>query len=63
LDWIDSQFDKKLDPGTAEMKNLEEALAMVREYEDKNFLIPNPSLNRKSRSFQADLKKISVWSE
>lgn len=63
LDQIDSQFDKKLDPGSAEGKKLEEALAMVKEYEDKNFLIPNPSLNRKSRSYQAGLKKISVWSE
>lgn len=63
LDWIDSQFDKELDPCSTEGKKLEEALEMVKEYEDKNFLIPNPSLKQKSRSYQNDLKKISVWSE
>ncbi|MEI9959125.1 MAG: hypothetical protein WDM90_23065 [Ferruginibacter sp.] len=43
LDWIDTQFDKKIKPDTTEGENLELALLLVKQYEDEHFPIPVPN--------------------
>jgi len=42
LDWVDEQFDKKIQPNTPEGKKLELALVLIKHYEDENFPIPYP---------------------
>jgi len=42
LDWIDEMFDKKVSPDSEIGKKLEVALLLVKEYEDKNYVIPHP---------------------
>lgn len=42
LDWIDDQFEKKVDQNTSDGKKLKEALLLVKEYEDIHFQIPDP---------------------
>lgn len=42
LDWIDEQFDKKIDPNTSEGKRLEVALVLIKTYEDQYYPIPSP---------------------
>ena len=42
LDWVDEQFDKKIQPDTPEGKKLELALVLIKHYEDENFPIPYP---------------------
>jgi HTH-type transcriptional regulator / antitoxin HigA len=40
LEWIDQQFDKKVGPNSPEGKILKKALALIKDYEDKNYSIP-----------------------
>lgn len=42
LDWIDEQFDNGIEPNTPEGDQLEIALLLVKDYEDKHFRIPYP---------------------
>lgn len=42
LDWIDDQFEKKVNQNTSDGKKLKEALLLVKEYEDIHFQIPDP---------------------
>lgn len=42
LDWVDEQFDKKVQPNTPEGKKLEVALVLIKNYEDQNYPIPFP---------------------
>jgi HTH-type transcriptional regulator/antitoxin HigA len=42
LNWIDNQFDKKVDPNTPEGKKLEVALVLIKNYEDRYYPIPSP---------------------
>lgn len=42
LDWIDEQFDSGVQPNTPEGDQLEIALLLVKDYEDKHFPIPYP---------------------
>lgn len=42
LEWIDEQFEKKVKKGTAEGRQLEVALILVKDFEDKNYPVPLP---------------------
>jgi HTH-type transcriptional regulator/antitoxin HigA len=42
LDWVDEMFDKKVSPSTAEGEKLEEALLLIKQYEDQHYPIPKP---------------------
>ncbi len=42
LDWVDEQFDKKIQPDTPEGKKLELALVLIKHYENEYFPIPYP---------------------
>jgi HTH-type transcriptional regulator/antitoxin HigA len=37
--WVDAQFDIGVRKGTEEGNNLEQALLLIKEYEDKNYQI------------------------
>ena len=39
MDWVDAQFDIGVRKGTEEGNNLEQALLLIKEYEDKNYQI------------------------
>ena len=43
LDWINTQFDKKIKPNTAEGEKLKLALLIVKQFEDEHFPIPTPN--------------------
>ena len=42
MDWVDTQFDKKVKPGTSEGEKLQVALMLIKDYEDRHFPIPLP---------------------
>jgi HTH-type transcriptional regulator/antitoxin HigA len=42
MDWVDSQFDTKVLPNTPEGDNLEMALLLIKDYEDRNYKVPFP---------------------
>lgn len=42
LDWVDKLFDKKVKPNTPEGANLQIALLLIKDYEDKHYAIPVP---------------------
>lgn len=42
LDWVDSFFDKKLKPNAPEGEELQIALLLIKQYEDKYYPIPVP---------------------
>jgi HTH-type transcriptional regulator/antitoxin HigA len=42
LEWIDEQFDKKLNPESKEGNNLQIALLLIKAYEDVHYKIPSP---------------------
>jgi HTH-type transcriptional regulator / antitoxin HigA len=42
LDWVDEQFDKKIEPNTAEGNTLEIALLLIKAYEDEHYTVPMP---------------------
>lgn len=42
LDWVDAQFDSNVLPNTSKGDNLEMALLLIKDYEDKNYKIPFP---------------------
>ncbi len=42
LNWVDEQFDRKVQANTAEGKKLEVALILIKNYEDENYPIPLP---------------------
>jgi HTH-type transcriptional regulator/antitoxin HigA len=42
LDWVDRQFDAGVQKGSAEGNLLEVALMLIKDYEDKHYLIPEP---------------------
>ena len=42
LDWVDTQFDLGILPNTQDGDNLEMALLLIKDYEDKNYRIPFP---------------------
>ena len=43
LDWIDEQFDKKVTPNSAEGEKVAVGLLLIKQYEDKHFLVPVPN--------------------
>ena len=42
LDWVDQQFDKKINPKSAEGEKLQIILLLIKQYEDIHFPIPLP---------------------
>lgn len=42
LQWVDELFDKQVAPNSAEGEQLQVALLLIKEYEDKHFPIPYP---------------------
>jgi HTH-type transcriptional regulator / antitoxin HigA len=40
LDWVDSKFDKKINPNSEEGKKVKLALEFIKEYEDLYYQIP-----------------------
>lgn len=42
LDWVDELFDKKVTPHSFEGKQVEVALLLIKEYEDRNYPISFP---------------------
>lgn len=40
LKWIDIQFELQVIPESEEGKNLQNALLLIKQYEDKNYAIP-----------------------
>ncbi len=42
LDWVDSLFDKKLKPNSQQGEQLQIALLLIKQYEDKYYPIPVP---------------------
>ncbi|CAN5220078.1 helix-turn-helix domain-containing protein [soil metagenome] len=42
LDWVDGLFDKKLKPDSPEGEQLQIALLLIKQYEDKYYPIPVP---------------------
>jgi HTH-type transcriptional regulator/antitoxin HigA len=42
LNWIDEMFNNQITPGTAIGKQVEVALLLIKDYEDRNFPIPLP---------------------
>ena len=40
LDWVDTQFDKNIDPNSAEGEKLKIALMLIKQYEDVHYKIP-----------------------
>ena len=42
LNWVNTQFDKKIKPGSPEGEVLQIALLLIRDYEDQHYPIPSP---------------------
>jgi len=42
LDWVDIQFNKNIDPNSAEGEKLQIALMLIKQYEDIHYEIPFP---------------------
>jgi HTH-type transcriptional regulator/antitoxin HigA len=42
LNWVDGLFNKKVKPNTPDGENLQVALLLIKEYEDKHYPIPTP---------------------
>ena len=42
LDWVNSLFDKKLKPNSPEGEQLQIALLLIKQYEDKYYSVPVP---------------------
>lgn len=42
LDWVDLQFEKKIQPGSQTGEKLEVILVLIKHYEDTHFPIPSP---------------------
>ncbi len=42
LDWVDEMFDKKVKLNSAEGEQVQIALLLIKQYEDKHFSIPSP---------------------
>lgn len=42
LNWIDEQFDQKVQPGSAQGDKLQVMLLLVKEYEDRHYPVPMP---------------------
>ena len=42
LDWVDTLFDKNIDPNSAECEKLQIALMLIKQYEDIHYEIPFP---------------------
>lgn len=42
LDWIDSMFDKQVDPNSAEGEKMQLALLLIKQFEDMHYPIPTP---------------------
>ena len=42
LDWINQQFDKKVKPDSAQGKQLQIVLLLIRQYEDAHYPVPLP---------------------
>lgn len=42
LNWVDTQFDKKIKPDTPEGDKLKVALLLIKEYENQHYPIPKP---------------------
>jgi HTH-type transcriptional regulator/antitoxin HigA len=42
LDWVDTLFDKNIDPNSAEGEKLQIALLLIKQYEDIHYEIPFP---------------------
>jgi HTH-type transcriptional regulator / antitoxin HigA len=40
LEWVDKEFDKKINPDSPEGKTLQEVLLRIKEYEDVNYPVP-----------------------
>jgi HTH-type transcriptional regulator/antitoxin HigA len=42
LEWVEKQFDKKVKPNTADGEDLQIALLLIKQYEDKYYPVPVP---------------------
>ncbi|MBX9782308.1 MAG: transcriptional regulator [Chitinophagaceae bacterium] len=42
LQWVDEQFDKKVQPNSPEGEKLQVVLILIKDYEDKHFPVPMP---------------------
>lgn len=42
MSWVDSMFDKKVKPNSEAGQQLQIALLIIKDYEDKNYVIPSP---------------------
>jgi HTH-type transcriptional regulator / antitoxin HigA len=42
LGWVDSLFDKKVKPNSEQGRNLQVALLLIKDYEDRHYPIPAP---------------------
>ena len=43
LDWVDEQFDNKIEPNSIEGEKVQVALLLIKQFEDKNYPIPLPN--------------------
>ena len=43
LTWVDLAFDKKVKANTEEGENLQIVLLLIKQYEDKHYVIPKPN--------------------
>ncbi len=42
LNWIDTMFDKQVDPDSEEGEKIQMALLLIKQYEDEHYAIPTP---------------------
>jgi HTH-type transcriptional regulator/antitoxin HigA len=43
LDWVDALFNKKIKPASPEGEELQVALLLIKQFEERHFLIPVPN--------------------
>ncbi len=55
LEWVDQLFDKRVSPDSPEGEQLQVALLLIKDYEDKHFPIPRPDPIDAIRSKMNDL--------
>ncbi|HBB92556.1 MAG: transcriptional regulator [Bacteroidetes bacterium GWF2_49_14] len=55
LEWVDQLFDKRVSPDSPEGEQLQVALLLIKDYEDKHFPVPRPDPIDAIRSKMNDL--------